>query len=197
MGAMSTWSRPIRWHAGRVAELIVYACPIGELAESLERYFSRALEECGHNAAHDFMPHVSLTGFFHDDRAAWPGYVDALGALIAATSADGAEPTTVTGMLLRDDFHLLAVESRWFQSLALGFRDAVTPSATRLEEIRPKEWLHLSLAYGFAAEQKERLAQLAQQWVRPDAACGWEIRLYERSTGNHWSLLAAWPSLRS
>ena len=45
-------------------KLIVYACPVGELAEQLETYFSKSRLACGPNQAHQYMPHCTLTGFF-------------------------------------------------------------------------------------------------------------------------------------
>ncbi|MEO0802793.1 MAG: hypothetical protein AAFY57_11025 [Cyanobacteria bacterium J06642_2] len=47
-------------------ELILYACPVGSLVEQLDCYFQKSLQLCGHNTAHLYMPHCTLTGFFHD-----------------------------------------------------------------------------------------------------------------------------------
>jgi hypothetical protein len=46
---------------------IVYACPIGALTEEIEHYFAQSLELYGPNAVHKYMPHCTLTGFFHDE----------------------------------------------------------------------------------------------------------------------------------
>lgn len=173
-------------------ELIVYACPVGELAEQLGRYFARSLAECGHNGAHDFMAHVTLTGFFHDVEESIAGYVDALGRAIVSVPPVGA-PATVTGRLLQADFHLLTVESPWLRSVVGAFCAATSTWTTRVDPIRPKQWLHLSLAYAFGPELHGPLSRLALECVDPDASCEWEIRFYQRRGPGRWSLLAAWP----
>ena len=173
--------------ADPLAELIVYACPHGELGAQLDRYFAASLAECGQNTAHRFMPHVTLTGFFHDSIWSVRDHVAALSAAVAEAGRPGVPPATITEMHLRPDFHFLAVHSAWFVDVARRFRDRTT---TR---IRLKRDLHVSLAYEFAPELHERLAGLARELVDPHAPVEWTVRLYERMPNDQWTVHGAFP----
>ncbi len=59
-------------------EFIVYACPQGELAEQIEIFYQESQELCGLNAAHNYMPHCTLTGFFQDQESKISVYIQAL-----------------------------------------------------------------------------------------------------------------------
>ncbi len=44
-----------------LSQFIVYACPQGELAEQIQDFYQESLDLCGFNAAHNYMPHCTLT----------------------------------------------------------------------------------------------------------------------------------------
>ncbi len=90
--------------------------------------------------------------------------------------------------MLRDDFHALLVTSPWLRETGTRFADAVAGSSTRVDDIRVKSDLHLSLAYGFPAADHRRLADLAARTVDITAPVAWQIRLYERDHGGQWLL---------
>ena len=173
-------------------ELIVYAVPTGPLAEQIAAYFAVSHELWPLNPAHAYMPHCSLTGFFHDAAATIPLYIQALDTVLI-----GARPTRptpvirVTGMLLHKDFHGLALESDWLKQLIVSF--VQNAPSTRQEPLRRKDWLHLSFAYAFPAERAAPLVQAARTLVDPAAAVGWELRLYERLPDATWRCHADWP----
>lgn len=172
--------------------LIVYACPMGALATQLDAYFAAARAACGPNTAHDYMPHVTLTGFFQDTAAALPLYRTALEVLLHAALPDKREPPLVISELhLAETFHALLVEGDWLKRLIAGFA-ARAASPTRDGPIRLKDWLHLSLAYDFPAAQHEHLAALANELVDPQASVGWELRLYESHGDGRWTCHGAW-----
>ena len=175
-----------------LAELIVYACPHGPLAASIDRYLEAVRHECGPNDAHRFPPHVTLTGFFHDDIWAVRDQVAALGEAVEAAGPSPAPPARVEGLRCEPGFHFLAVRSPWFESVAAAFRDR-SPAATRVDAVRPKHDLHLSLAYGFDPATQEVLSALARRHVDPDGACEWTVRLYERMAPDRWVPHGAWP----
>lgn len=172
------------------ATLIVYACPVGALAQSLARYFRVAAERFGPNEAHAYMPHITVTGFFHDTDPDLGGYSAALDQ--AMRQAGTTCSVTVGDLLLNDDFHGLTIESPWLQAVGSEFA-ARAPAVTRTDAVRPKDWLHLSLAYGFAPAAADGLAQLAREIVDPRSPCTWELRLYERHGGNRWVAHQSWP----
>jgi hypothetical protein len=173
-------------------ELIIYACPTGALAAQLDAYFVRSAHECGPNTAHEYMPHVTLTGFFHDVASSIPIYSSALyAALSKARFEQPAQPIQVTNLELREGFHFLAIAAPWVQLLVADFARHAR-SATRTDEMRLKDNLHVSLAYGFAPEQDARLAQLARELIDPSAQVGWELRFYERDEAHQWKLHGCW-----
>ena len=45
-------------------ELILYACPIGPLADDLDAYFSQVTARFGPTTAQTYPVHCTLTGFF-------------------------------------------------------------------------------------------------------------------------------------
>jgi ubiquitin-associated SH3 domain-containing protein len=52
--------------------------------------------------------------------------------------------------------------------------------------LRLKGWLHLSLAYGFDAEQGTELKQLAQQIIDLQSDVSWELRFYQKNLDQTW-----------
>lgn len=173
-------------------EFIVYACPLGPLAACIDRYFVASSEQVGPNAAHRYPPHITLTGFFRDEVAALPIYLRALEwALARALPHRPAVPFHISELLLGQEFHGLLIESPWAEALTADFKTAAQ-STSRSDELRLKRNLHLSLAYGFAAEQHSALASLAAQHIDVAAAVDWELRFYERSD-TQWHCHGNWP----
>src|SRR5262245_25650325 len=174
-------------------EYIVYACPRGELADQLARYFAASQELVGPNAAHEYMPHCTLTGFFHDDPAAVEIYCTALeAALYRARPQQPQAALTILGMELNEQFHGLLLDSPWLKTLIADFaRSAHSP--TLRDALRLKDWLHLSLAYTFLPEQHEPLAKLARELVDLRAPAAWELSFYERGAEGMWIAHAGWP----
>jgi hypothetical protein len=176
----------------KISELILYACPIGPLAEQLETFFARSLKQIGPNTAHRYMPHCTLTGFFHDSRESIPTYTEALdAALAAARPSMPRPPLRITAMVLSDMFKYLKIESDWMIRLVSAFAAGVH-SPTRTDELRLKSWLHLSLAYDHAPEHELLLNDLAQRCINPAAQADWELRFYERLPADQWTLHASW-----
>lgn len=174
-----------------LTELILYACPTGELADQLDRFFARSRALCGENSAHRYMPHCTLTGFFRDLPDAVSLYTRAIDRLLAESRPP--EPViTIRGVTFAENFHGLELESPWLNQLARDFATEAE-SVTRADVIRPKDWLHLSLAYDFPPEQHATLRDLAESMVTLSAAVRWELRFYERQPGNHWVNHKVWP----
>ena len=174
-------------------EFIVYVCPIGPLAEQLAAYFEKSREQIGPNKAHDYMPHCTLTGFFHDQPAAASIYTHVLDDAWAAARSNQSDPDIVIkNMLLTEKFHGFELESNWLKALVVDFAERAV-SSTRSDAIRLKDWLHLSFAYGFAEEQHEPLARLAEEMVDMNTAVSWELRFYQRHADKNWTCHASWP----
>ncbi|MEO1591887.1 MAG: hypothetical protein AAFU71_11420 [Cyanobacteria bacterium J06632_22] len=170
-----------------LTELILYACPSGPLAQQIEAYFDRSRLQYGANRAHAYMPHCTLTGFFHDRPSAIPEYVQ------AAQQALNQHPNgtvTIDQLRLKPDWHGLELTSPWLEQVAATFA-AQGDSATRTDAIRLKTWLHLSLAYGFDKAQHGPLSQLAENMIDPTQPVTWQIRFYERQPEGRWT--CHWP----
>jgi ubiquitin-associated SH3 domain-containing protein len=175
-----------------LSELIVYACPEGELAMQLGVYYLHAREDCGPNSAHRYPPHITLTGFFHDTPASIPSYVKALREALSLGQKRARCEVRIERMMFEQNFHGLVIESPWLKHMTASFA-SLTKSKTRADVIRLKDWLHLSLAYDFAPVQATHLKHLATEMVDIAAQVDWEVRLYERHGDNQWRIHAGWP----
>lgn len=167
-------------------KLIVYACPTGPLAEQVELFYTESRARFGPNSAHAYPPHITLTGFFHDDADAIPAYVAALGAAHARAMADRPPaPVVIRELHHHATFHGLLIDSPWLEALAADFA-AVAQSPSRRDPIRLKRDLHLSLAYGFRPADGPALGARADAMVSITAPVGWELRFYERQGEGGW-----------
>ena len=77
----------------------------------------------------------------------------------------------------------LELHSPWLQALTADFE-----RSHRLldgeDPIRPKDWLHLSLAYG--REDLDPHRALAEQLFAPIPTGGWEVALWQRLADGSW-----------
>jgi hypothetical protein len=177
----------------RACTFIIYACPVGELADQIDHYYAVSQAICGPNASHSYMPHCSLTGFFHDEQEAVGRYIEALDtALRRARAAQPIPVLAIEGIALREDFHGLLLSSPWLKGLIGDFARTLS-SPTRRDTLRLKDWLHLSLAYAFPPKQHTTLAELARKLVDIKAPVSWELRFYERHVDGSWACHAGWP----
>lgn len=163
-----------------LAQFIVYACPTGALADQLTDYLKKSRNCCGANAAHRYMPHCTLTGFFHDAESSVPLYVEALSHSLAdAQETRPSNAMQIKALSFREDWHGIDLASDWLTTLIANFSRRID-SPTRHDSIRLKTWLHLSLAYEFEPSQSIQLEQLARGAVDITSAVAWELRYYQR-----------------
>lgn len=170
---------------------IVYACPVGELADQIDRYYQQSLALCGANAAHQYMPHCTLTGFFQDEETAIPLYVQALDRALRQAPPCPNPVLTIQQLSFHSDWHGLELQSDWLKHLVAHFAELAL-SPTRRDDLRLKDWLHLSLAYEFQPEQSDLLMQLAQKFIDLQASVQWELRFYQRHADHHWTCHQSW-----
>lgn len=167
-------------------KFIMYACPVGELATQLETYFDKSRMMCGPNSAHNYMPHCTLTGFFEDKLAAAANYGQRLERSYKRLKRSQPTPVvTVKDLCFRPDWYGLELEADWLKKVIVDFACTAT-SPTRSSPLRPKDWLHLSLAYDFQEKHREDLEALAIDLVDPQAPVGWDLRFYQRNPDNSW-----------
>lgn len=173
-------------------ELILYACPEGELAMRLQAYYEQARDDCGPNAAHRYPPHITLTGFFHDSSASTSRYTLALREALSMAHKKARCTVRIERMMFEPNFHGLVIASPWLKHMTATFA-AQAKSSTRSDALRLKDWLHLSLAYDFDVVHATHLKHLAIELVDISAQVNWEVRLYERYGNDQWRVLAGWP----
>lgn len=199
-----------------VSQLILYACPVGPLAQQIDAYLDKSKRLCGANAAHAYMPHCTLTGFFVDSGCAeWAVsdaelekasqtiayYIDALEKVLTdykqslknnLAPAEPAPKIQIEQLMFRPDWHGLPLRADWLKPLVAAFADRAN-SPTLQAPLRLKDWLHVSLAYDFQPEHAPVLKQLADELIDISAEVAWELRFYQRSHNNTWKCHRAWP----
>ena len=159
-------------------ELILYATPVGQLADACREYFAFVEP----TTAQDYPPHITLTGFFcrSDPSIA----IDAARRVIADAGPVPADAVHVTRLACSDGWVGLEITSPWLEQLTRAFADLV-PAGPDEDTIRCKDWLHLSLAYGrpdlavHAAEATRR--------IDPAAPVQWDVALWERDDRGVWA----------
>ncbi len=164
------------------AELILYATPTGPLGDALDALF-RKISAQGPTTAQTYPPHCTLTGFFHRDERE----IARIGAeLVHALRAAGPMPTDaveIVALHRKDDWIGLELSSPRLRALAERFVEG-----HRLDDgddpLRPKDWLHLSIAYGSGdIAGAEAVTDLD---IRLDVA--WHVGLWQREADGTWSL---------
>ena len=175
----------------QLAKFIVYACPTGELNTQLQTFFQRSYAACGKNKAHEYMPHCTLTGFFADEPNSTPYYLKALDRAYQQAKQDLnlSLKIQIIQLVFNSEWHGLELQAQAVKQLIDRFSQ-LEASPTRKEDIRFKDWLHLSLAYGFKPASQKKLEILARE-IDLTADVAWELRFYQKRD-THWNCLKSW-----
>ncbi len=174
------------------AKFIIYACPVGELNDRLEVYFTKSLQLCGENTAHKYMPHCTLTGFFIDELSSVPFYIEALyRAYKNAKNNNLSLDIEIKGLTFREKWHGLELKANGLKQLIINFTQ-IENSPTRTEKLRLKDWLHLSVAYDFDYRDGENLKSLATELIDLNSKVNWELRFYQKHPDWTWKCLRSW-----
>ena len=169
-------------------QFIIYACPVGELNSQIETYFTKSRELYGVNAAHKYMPHCTLTGFFTEDFNTIPSYLQALDAAYNLAKNNLPLNVAIVKLYFAKDWHGLELQAEGLKQLIANFAHS---NSTRQEKLRLKDGLHLSLAYGFNSEHGEQLQNLARE-IDLQAEVYWELRFYQKNPDWTWQCLKSW-----
>lgn len=172
-------------------QFIIYACPVGELNNQIETYFARSKELYGENKAHKYMPHCTLTGFFTDDLSSMNFYLQALDKAYLETKKNNSLDVKIQKITFSENWHGIELEANNLKQSIVNFTQ-LEKSPTRQEEIRLKDWLHLSLAYGFNPDRAEELKKLARETIDLKANVNWELRFYQKNVDWTWKCLKTW-----
>lgn len=164
-------------------ELIFYATPTGALAEECRAYFEWA--ECRPTTAQTYPPHVTLTGFFHRTDEGVGRAVNDVEGVLRRHGHPPEGSVTVEELRIDTNWVGLVVTSDWLIDVTADLvgHHAVGPGD---DALRPKDWLHLSLAYG-VDDLRPHAARAGSFDASADG--GWELGLYERRHDGSWSRL--------
>jgi hypothetical protein len=178
-------------HCQSISQFIIYACPQRELNTQLETYFTQSRQRYGKNAAHQYMPHCTLTGFFSDQLDSIPVYIQALEQAYIAAKNNLPLKIAIKQLTFRENWHGLELQADNLKKLIADFSENEN-SRTRQEELRLKDWLHLSLAYNFEPKFGQELKNLATEIIDPQADVDWELRFYQKNADFTWTCLKSW-----
>ena len=170
---------------------IVYVCPTGDLNRQIEEYFEQSIKLCGKNKAHQYMPHCTLTGFFTDELSSIPLYLEALDKAYTEAKNNTSLNIEITQLTFNDNWHGLELQADGIKQLIANFAQ-LENSSTRQEQLRLKNWLHLSLAYGFNPQDSEQLKYLATELINIQANVNWELRFYQKNADWTWKCWQSW-----
>lgn len=165
-------------------ELVLYATPEGPLAERCDALWVELTSAEG-TAAQAYPPHVSLTGFFRRPPAR---VEDTIADVTLAVGSFGVDALADVSVEPRSTEDWVGLEVR-SESLHALTAEVVGGHVTAAGEdaLRPKDWLHLSLAYGDGVDVSE-LGPRCLGVVAGAAATGWTVGLWRRD-GAGWSRL--------
>ncbi|MEL7156343.1 MAG: hypothetical protein AAFN30_07065 [Actinomycetota bacterium] len=170
--------------------LILYATPTGALADACDRYFA-ACQGLAPTTAQTYPPHCTLTGFFHRPAERVAEVVAEVQGLIDHAGPVPARAVANTGLRCDDDWVGFELQSDWLQE-----RTAEVTAVHRLhpgdDALRPKSWLHLSLAYGVDDLAPYRRLAIEHGLDHPPPG-GWEVALWTRSASGAWNRLTTEP----
>ncbi len=171
-------------------QYIIYACPVGELNTQLETYFAQSYKLFGENKAHKYMPHCTLTGFFTVKSNSVALKIQALDRAYREAK-NLALAVTINQLTFKENWHGLELQADGVKQLISNF--AQLENASNLpDKLRLKDWLHLSLAYGFMAEHQDNLQKLARATIDLQADVNWQLRFYQKNPDWSWKCLKFW-----
>jgi hypothetical protein len=172
------------------ARLILYATPRGVVADVAARYFDPVSEPS--TIAQRYPPHCSLTGYFSVE----PEHVEPFVAATASGEREGVVTTSVR-LEVRERWIGLGVEpADELQRIARRFARETAGLPGRLDDLRLKSWMHLSLAYGHDPRRHDELALVAQDLFDGPLSVDWRVALHERR-GAGWIVHPAPSSNRA
>lgn len=165
-------------------ELILYACPTGPLAGDLETYFAEVSERFGATAAQTYPVHCSLTGFFRREGSRADEVVADLNAVLGDFGPPPPGSVTVDRLGVHEHWVGLELSSPWLLDLIATVVAADVPRGDE-DALRPKDWLHVSLAYG--VDDLSNHAAFARETVDVARPAAWTVGFWERNVNGVWT----------
>ncbi|KAH0566666.1 protein UBASH3A homolog [Cotesia glomerata] len=156
-------------------EFILYACPTGQLADNLNKFWedSKLLEW---NKAHDYMPHITLLRFFKVPDKNSEQVSKALETLLEPS--DCMDRVELEPYVSPNFIGLFINEKQ-----ASFFESAVSKFIKKLSNIgitaeADTKSMHVSLAYEFSSQHFQALRSMIEKLI--PSSSNWELKLYSR-----------------
>ena len=163
-------------------ELILYATPSGPLGDQCNAYFAEA-KRLGGTTAQTYPPHCTLTGFFRRTSTRAEGVITEMTELLTKAGSPPAAEVEVVGLRTTGDWVGIELRSLWLRRLTTRLIAAHRVGSGD-DELRAKDWLHLSLAYG--VEDLEPYAVAARRLMDPPTSAEWQLAIWERRADRSW-----------
>ncbi|XP_029049111.1 protein UBASH3A homolog [Osmia bicornis bicornis] len=159
-------------------QYVLYACPTGELAEELMKFWSES-KELVWNGAHNYMPHITLVSFFNAPDESTEELVNALENIVNQDElSDNIELETYISPNFMGLF-VKEVNAEWLKNISVRYVNKLTSLGISAEpQIKS---LHLTLAYQFPSNLYQQLRLMVEK-LKLTSSANWELRLYSRDS---------------
>ena len=159
-------------------QYVLYACPMGALAEQLVRFWSES-KELIWNGAHNYVPHITLVSFFNAPDESSEELVNALENIVNQDELPGhVELETYVSPNFMGLF-VKETDSEWLKNIAIRYVNKLTSLGISAEP--QVKSLHLTLVYQFPSNLYQQLRLMAEK-LTPTIPANWELRLYSRDS---------------
>ncbi|CAK9828219.1 Ubiquitin-associated and SH3 domain-containing protein B [Anthophora retusa] len=157
-------------------QYVLYACPTGELAGQLIRFWSES-KELIWNGAHNYMPHITLVSFFKAPDESIEGLVNALETTVNQVElSDNIELETYISPNFMGLF-VKEANAEWLKYIAIRYVNKLSSLGISAEP--QVKSLHLTLAYQFPSSLYQQLRLMVEK-LTLTCPTNWELRLYSR-----------------
>ncbi|KAK9302435.1 hypothetical protein QLX08_005579 [Tetragonisca angustula] len=159
-------------------QYVLYACPTGELAEQLMRFWSES-KELVWNGAHNYMPHITLVSFFEAPDESTEELVNILESIVNQDElSDNIELETYISPNFMGLF-VKEINAEWLKNIAIRYANKLSSLGISAEpQIKS---LHLTLAYQFPSNLYQQLRLMVEK-LTLTCPTNWELRLYSRDS---------------
>ncbi|XP_071453820.1 ecdysteroid-phosphate phosphatase [Hetaerina americana] len=165
-------------------EYILYVCPTGQFLRQLQSFWSKSLEQCQWNGAHNYMPHITLVSFFMAPDDLTESLVNLLEKVYEDHRSEWSEDNPVKlesytspnfmGYFM-DDEH-----ANILKNIAAKYTSGMTSlGCMKVPQEANVRSMHLTLTYQFPPEEYEILRGFVAE-MEPSLPSSWELRLYSR-----------------
>jgi hypothetical protein len=165
-------------------ELILYAWPTGPLADDLATYFTEVTNRFGPTVAQTYPIHCTLTGFFRRRDGRADEVLSHLGQVVADVGPPPEGAIRVERLGVHEEWLGLELGSTWLLELIDTVVEADRPRADE-DALRPKRWMHLSLAYG--TDDLGPYVDFARSTVDLSRPASWNVGFWERHVNGAWT----------